>query len=74
MGIGVSDVSSNAGEAGVSFRVLTVMFWIATTICVVTIAASSFTGSVVVVDDRGIVVAGDAELWRYRVVGIQKQP
>jgi hypothetical protein len=50
------------------------MFWVATTISVVAIAASSFTGSVVVVDDRGIVVDGDAELWRYRVVGVQEQP
>jgi hypothetical protein len=41
---------------------MTVVFWVATTICGVAIAASSFTDSVVVVDDRGIVVAGDAEL------------
>jgi hypothetical protein len=41
---------------------MTVVFWVAPTICGVAIAASSFTDSVVVVDDRGIVVAGDAEL------------
>jgi hypothetical protein len=29
-----------------ALRVLTVMFWVSATICVVTIAASSFTGSV----------------------------